>query len=237
LLGYRRHLALRWLPARRHAVPAPQWSMRGAGRLLRALAAADPYAELLAVTPPAFRAHALAAAVAGEVALPAGTAAGARPRAGAVAARLLRAGAIDAAFYLRWDLLPKLDVATMAAHLEGRCPYLDAGVQAAAMALPATARLGKRPLRAAYRGRLPAAVFAQRKRGFALPLDRWFRGELPWLDLLRDARTRHRPHLRAAGLDVAIDRHRRGLADLGRALYLVAAFELWLRSREEPPCG
>jgi asparagine synthase (glutamine-hydrolysing) len=233
LLGYDRHRALRLLPRARWPLPwVPAWSMRRSARLLRAIAAADPYAELLAVTPPAFRERALRLD---------GTRAS-RPepgtRAASAAERLRAAARVDAQQYLRWDLLPKLDVATMAAGIEGRCPYLDAGVRAAAAAEAPLRALGKAPLRAAYRGRLPAAVFAQRKRGFALPLDRWFRSALPWLDLLRDARTRQRDHVRGDALANAIDRHRRGAADLGRALYLVVAWELWLRSHEETaPCA
>ncbi|MGE3171310.1 MAG: asparagine synthetase B [Planctomycetota bacterium] len=240
LLGYARHRALRRLP--RWRLPAPprtaaDWSMGRVARSLRALAAADPYLELLAVTPPAFRREVLTA----EIAAPGSTGPWGpwpgRPR-GPAAERLQHAAAVDRDLYLRWDLLPKLDVATMAAAVEGRCPFLDGEVQRACAALSPLQRLGKRPLRAAYRDRLPAAVFAQPKRGFALPLDRWFRGDLPWLDLLRSARTRARPHLRPGGLDRAIDRHRRGAADLGHALYLVVAFELYLQSLEESvPCG
>jgi hypothetical protein len=61
------------------------------------------------------------------------------------------------------------------------------------------------------------------------PLDRWFRGELPWLDLLAEARTRQRPHLRPGGVAAAVDRHRSGRADLGHGLYLLVAAELHLR--------
>jgi asparagine synthase (glutamine-hydrolysing) len=237
LLGYDRHRALVRLPRRRLRLPLlPRWSMRRPARLLRALAATDPYAELLAVTPPAFRAEVLRLEGALEIGLEPEAAPGV-DGADAATARLRRAAGVDAAHYLRWDLLPKLDVATMAAGVEGRCPYLDASVRAAAAALPPRQVLGKAPLRAAYRARLPAAVLSQQKRGFALPLDRWFRAEVPWLDLLRDARTQEREHLRADGLARAIDRHRAGRADLGHALYLVVAFELWLRSQEAPaPC-
>ncbi|MCA8955308.1 MAG: hypothetical protein KDC87_04495, partial [Planctomycetes bacterium] len=71
-----------------------------------------------------------------------------------------------------------------------------------------------------------------RKRGFALPLDRWLRHD-DWLpDLLSAERTRQRPHLRRDGLVRMLDLHRAGRAQLGHALYLVAALELHLRARE-----
>jgi asparagine synthase (glutamine-hydrolysing) len=223
LLGYARHRAAAWLPRRGWPwLPRRAWSMRKAARLWRALTATDPYAELLAVTPPGFRAEVLAHAYAVPPALPDVVA----------ASKLARVRALDLDGYLRQDLLPKLDVATMAAAIEGRCPFLDAEVRAVAMHLDPAHALGKAPLRAWLAQRLPPAVLNAKKQGFALPLDRWFRGEIPWLDLLRDAKTRQRPHLRASGLDQAIDRHRRGAVDLGHGLYLVVAFEIYLRSQE-----
>lgn len=224
-LGYRRHRAAAWLPARGFRfVPAPQLATSNGARFLRALGAADPYAELLAVAPPEF----LRAAVRLPPArLP--------PTARARSA-LARARVLDRACYLRHDLLPKLDVATMAAGVEGRCPFLDPEVLRA----PASAAdgprqvLGKRPLRAAFAAELPASVSRAGKRGFAIPLDRWLREDSFLPDLLCDARTRQRPHLDADGLQRMLDLHRRGRARLGHALYLIAALELHLRAL---PCA
>jgi asparagine synthase (glutamine-hydrolysing) len=120
----------------------------------------------------------------------------------------------------------------MAAGIEGRCPFLDPAVRAAADQLPPERLLGKQPLRRWLAGRVPVAVLRAKKRGFALPLDRWFRGALPWLDLLRDQRTRQRAHLQVNGIDRALDVHRSGAANLGHALYLLVAFELYLRTQE-----
>ena len=228
MFGYARHRALLRMPSMRLRLPfVSRWSMGMASRSLRALAAEDPYAALLEVTPVAFLSDALSIDGAAQGALANGS--GAR---GARDERLRHAAMLDRDFYLRSDLLPKLDVATMAAQVEGRCPFLDGDLARALDAMPPMQRFGKAPLRRAYAAKLPHAVFAQRKRGFALPLDRWFRGELAMLDLLRDQRTRQRAHVRASGLDRAIDLHRARRADLGRALYLVAAYETWLRTED-----
>ncbi len=234
LFGYARHRAIARMPSFRLPLPgSASWSMRRFARTLRALSARHPYEALLEVTPPAFRAEVLGIGTEDDDrCAPSLAADGSQLRGGDATSRLLHAAAVDRAFYLRSDLLPKLDVATMAAQVEGRCPFLDREVAAAADAIAPLERLGKRPLRKAYADALPPEVFAQRKRGFSLPLDRWFRGELPMLDLLRDAQTRQRSHLRAAGLDRAIDLHRSGACDLGHALYLVAAFETWLRTED-----
>jgi asparagine synthase (glutamine-hydrolysing) len=138
--------------------------------------------------------------------------------------------------YLRWDLLPKLDVAAMAAGVEGRCPFLDREVRALA-APPLPRSLGKRALRAAFAKDLPRVVRSGSKRGFGLPLDAWFRTDLPLLDLVLDQRSLERPHLRRDGVRAAVDRHRQGRADLGHALYLLAAMEIHLRCREEAACA
>jgi asparagine synthase (glutamine-hydrolysing) len=89
---------------------------------------------------------------------------------------------VDVAAYLPYDLLVKTDIATMAHSLEARSPLLDHEVMEFAASLPARAKVfmlrKKRLLRRAYRGRLPAGTLRGRKRGFAVPLDFWFRHEL-----------------------------------------------------------
>ncbi|MBM3975091.1 MAG: asparagine synthase [Planctomycetes bacterium] len=216
-LGYRRYRAL----ARHVALPwlrplAPRLANSYAARWLRAAVAADPAASLLAVTPPAFADLVLADA--GREATPPAAPAG---------DRVLAAQAADLAGYLRLDLLPKVDVAGMAAGLETRCPFLDRDVVDLALAAGRKG-LGKTLLRAAFPD-LPPAVTKLPKRGFALPLDRWFRGDLPWLDLLAEPRTRERPHLRPGGIARAVDLHRAGRADLGHGLYLLVAAETYRR--------
>ncbi len=226
LLGYARHRTLRWpLGLGLPAVARPSWNTSYGARLLRALCSRRPYDTLLEVTPPAFR-HAVLARGDEPSVL------SAQWSLFSSSTRLQAASAIDRDFYLRHDLLPKIDVATMAASVEARCPFLDGEVQRAAQALSPRERDRKKPLRDAFVSALPAVVFAQRKRGFSLPLDRWFRTDLPWLDLLREPRTRQRSHLRKGGLDRAIDLHRSEKQNLGHSLYLVVAFECWLRERE-----
>ncbi|MBL8727213.1 MAG: hypothetical protein JNM25_02200 [Planctomycetes bacterium] len=226
-LGYRRYRALAHLPR----LPwlrwlAPRWSMRYPSRWLRAATATDPALALLAVTPPAFGTEVLAPGFAARRCWR-DDSNGTKRDLAADPVLLARDG--DLAGYLRCDLLPKVDVATMAAAVEARCPFLDDTLPIAAGARD----LGKRPLREAFADDLPPAVFRQPKRGFALPLDRWFRGELPWLDLLAEVRTRQRPHLRPGGIAAAVDRHRSGRGNLGHGLYLLLAYELFLRAQEQ----
>lgn len=223
MLGYDRDRLARWLPARGiPGLPAPAWSQERWARSWRCLAARRPWDVLLEATSPGLRR-----------ALGVGPDRGGAPDLQAsTASRLERARAIEREFYLRKDLLPKLDTALMAAGVEGRCPFLDLEVLAAPeLRGPARSLLGKRPLRDGLVQRLPNAVKNQRKRGFGLPLDDWLRrdGFIP--DLLRSRGTLERGIWDATGLTRLLDAHRSGRRRAGRGLYLVAAYECWLRSR------
>lgn len=228
LLGYRRHRAAAWLPSVGWRwLPSPRRGMGGFARMLRALASSRPYDSLLAVVPPAFE----------EALWPNGIPGGeVAPRARSMHHRsvLERARDLDRHGYLRGDLLPKLDVALMAAGIEGRCPFLDPAMLDSEEVKACSARelLGKRPLRLAYGGALPKAVMRQRKRGLALPVDRWLREDSYLCDLLSDKRCRQRAEWSGQGLSRLLDQHRRRRLNIGRGLYLVAAYELYLRAVE-----
>lgn len=64
--------------------------------------------------------------------------------------------------YLPGDLLPKIDIATMAHSLEARSPFLDHELMEFAASLPGSAKLngasGKAILKTAFRGILPDEV-------------------------------------------------------------------------------
>ena len=80
------------------------------------------------------------------------------------------------------DLLVKMDMATMAASLEARSPFLDHEVAEMALRLPVSYRVRRGRLKAlvrdAYRGVIPREVLAGPKRGFEVPLAAWLAGDL-----------------------------------------------------------
>jgi asparagine synthase (glutamine-hydrolysing) len=86
--------------------------------------------------------------------------------------------AADMALELPSDMLVKVDRMSMAHALETRAPFLDQRVVEWGFALPGQEKLGleglqpqgKRILRRAFRGRLPADVFRRPKRGFEMPV-------------------------------------------------------------------
>ncbi len=81
----------------------------------------------------------------------------------------------DTDFYLPHDLLMKLDGATMAHALEGRCPYLDPDLWGAVNALPRSAWQNKRQARALLHKYGLADVTSKGKKGLTLPLAAWLR--------------------------------------------------------------
>jgi asparagine synthase (glutamine-hydrolysing) len=91
--------------------------------------------------------------------------------------RLQSAQAADAADWLPNDLLTKLDRCLMAHGLEGRTPFLDPAVAAAAFRLPDRMKVrdgrGKWLLRTWLDARVPVAGAFTAKRGFTVPVGEW----------------------------------------------------------------
>ncbi len=89
---------------------------------------------------------------------------------------------VDVESYLPYDLLVKMDIATMANSLEARSPFLDHHVMEFCARLPR--RFKQRGLSKKYLLKrigeklLPAGHVHRPKRGFAVPVGAWMRGEL-----------------------------------------------------------
>ena len=151
---------------------------------------------------------------------------------------------LDIETYLPGDLLLKTDVASMASSLELRSPFLDHRVVELGLSLPDSlktrGRRGKEALRRAFAGELPAEVATRSKKGFGVPLTRWFREELREFtaDLLLDAQARRRGQLRPPTVKRLLDEHLSGRADHGHRLWCLVMLELWQRlyvDSEQPP--
>ena len=95
--------------------------------------------------------------------------------------RLQVAQATDMADWLPHDLLLKLDRCLMAHGVEGRTPFLDSGVTAAAFRLPDALKVrdgrGKWLLRRWLEQHLPAARPFAPKQGFTVPVGAWIAGQ------------------------------------------------------------
>jgi asparagine synthase (glutamine-hydrolysing) len=137
--------------------------------------------------------------------------------------------------YLVDDLLVKADRMSMAHGLEVRSPFLDIDLLELALSIPAHHHLKafdrKRVLKAAVADLLPAEILRRRKRGFAVPLDRWFREDLAsYVTSLVGAQAgRVRRHLVATEVDALLAEHLAGKRDHGQALWALLTLELFLR--------
>jgi len=138
----------------------------------------------------------------------------------------------DLQHYLPFDLLRKMDRASMAVALEVRCPLLDTQVLDLAGHLPTSVLMpGGRPkglLRQVAADLLPPSIVDRPKRGFALPVGRWFKGPL------RDALAAHLQAGELVSLGVSrevamtlFDEHQAGKMDHTHRLFALLMLSLW----------
>jgi asparagine synthase (glutamine-hydrolysing) len=89
---------------------------------------------------------------------------------------------VDIKTYLVDDILTKVDRASMANSLEVRCPLLDHKLMELIAQIPSRLKLhngkGKYIFKKALRGIVPSSILERPKKGFAVPVAEWFRGEL-----------------------------------------------------------
>lgn len=142
--------------------------------------------------------------------------------------------AMDQAGYLTWDILPKVDRASMAASIEVRCPYLDRRVAEAAWRLPLAARVdggrGKVLLRRMLAAIHPLPHLDRPKQGFGVPLEHWLRGPLKaWAeDLLHPSLLKAQGILDPVAVRRAWDEHQSGRRNRQYALWTVLMLQRWL---------
>lgn len=136
--------------------------------------------------------------------------------------------------YLVDDLLPKVDRMSMAHGLEVRSPFLDHHLVEYALRLPRRHRIKgmtlKRILKASVADLLPREVTGRRKRGFAVPLDRWFRTDLQtFVSSMLGPEARLRRHVSGEAVDRLLSEHSQGRAHHGQALWALLTLEIFLR--------
>lgn len=132
------------------------------------------------------------------------------------------------------DLLVKMDMATMAASLEARSPFLDHFLAEFAATLSDRQRLRgwhtKSVLRDAYRGLLPDTIINGRKRGFEVPLVSWLQNDLHELlmDTVGSGSARVRHYLDSSFVDALLNARTMGDRNWGYIVYALLVLELWL---------
>jgi asparagine synthase (glutamine-hydrolysing) len=149
---------------------------------------------------------------------------------------------VDVGTYLAGDLLPKVDIATMAHSLEARSPLLDHHLMEYAACLPADMKLGpggtsKVVLKQALRHIVPDTILHRPKMGFGVPLARWFRHEQRALpaERLLDPSALSRGYLQRSEVERLIREHQTGAADHSLRLWVLLQLDGWHREVVEAP--
>jgi asparagine synthase (glutamine-hydrolysing) len=142
--------------------------------------------------------------------------------------------AVDTLHYLPGDLLPKVDITTMAVSLEARSPFLDHTLVEWAAAIPGDRKLHKgvpkHLLKLALEGLIDDDLIHRQKKGFGVPLGDWLRGPLRDMvyDALTDATARSRGYFRPDRVDALLAAHMAG-QDRSPHVYALLMLELWHR--------
>ena len=142
----------------------------------------------------------------------------------------------DQHHYLPDDILVKVDRATMAHSLEARCPILDDRVIELAAAQSAARHGGpsatKLLFREVIRPWVPPDVLERPKRGFGVPLRRWFQEQMiGWArDILLDPRTGQRGWTRTRQVRALLQQHEEGSRDHAKRIWALVSLELWARA-------
>ncbi len=150
------------------------------------------------------------------------------------------AAAVDRVSYLPGDLLAKVDRCSMLHGLEVRSPFMDHELVALAAGLDERQLIGgggKRMLREAFGGDLPASVFRRRKMGFAVPIGEWFRGEMRGYlrDHVLSGDGLIGQRMKKRVVEQMVDEHETGYRDHAQRLYALLILEMWWKQQTKKP--
>ncbi len=143
--------------------------------------------------------------------------------------------------YLPGDILTKVDMASMRVSLEVRSPFLDHRLVEFMSGVPARCKIrgrcSKYLLKKIGENLVPPEVLYRPKRGFAIPLDRWFRKQVSGYlrEMLLGAESRVATLFRRQTVELLIHDHVVRGIDNSSMLFCLLCLEIWLR--QAPHCG
>jgi len=135
--------------------------------------------------------------------------------------------------YLPGDILAKVDRASMAVSLEARVPFLDADLVDFVMRIPGDLKVtkveSKRLFRTAIAGLVPEFIMSRPKRGFSVPLAKWFRGPLrSRIQALRDPSSALAQYVDRPAVHRLVSEHLIGRRDHSVLLWRLIVLRAWL---------
>lgn len=149
-----------------------------------------------------------------------------------------RAIMADTDLYLPYDLLVKVDIASMANSLEARSPFLDHHLMEFAASLPASYKVRglvkKYILKKAIKGLIPRENIYRRKMGFGVPVGDWLRSDMKDFlhETLLSKKSLGRGYFNPETITRIAEEHVEGRADWTYKLWALLMLELWHESYE-----
>lgn len=142
----------------------------------------------------------------------------------------------DIKTYLPFDLLVKMDIATMSHSLEVRSPFLDHELMEWTAKLPSGFKMhyfmGKNILKKCFKNYLPCEILKRRKMGFGLPVADWLRKK-PLNTFLKDHiisdKSIKRGFFNKQTIMRLINEHESLKVDHGYRLWALLILEIWHR--------
>ena len=143
---------------------------------------------------------------------------------------------IDLKNKLPWNMLVKVDVASMAHGLELRSPLLDRSLVEFAGTIPTSIKFPgyetKPLLRKLAANYLPSEIISRPKKGFSLPVDQWIRNNREYVeDNIRSSSDELGNFLNMDLIDQLMNKHYRSERDSGRQIWLILILSLWFKNQ------
>ncbi|MBI4981599.1 MAG: hypothetical protein HZC15_00390 [Candidatus Omnitrophica bacterium] len=145
---------------------------------------------------------------------------------------------VDTKTYLPDDCLCKVDMMSMKNSLEVRVPFLDHKVVEFVSSIPLEfklkGRISKYVLKKTLKGVLPQQILKQRKLGFTIPLNSWFRSQLKnnAKEILLANDSNSRSFFSMPFVEWMLKEHFENRQDFGAQIFALLVFKLWLRKQE-----
>ncbi len=150
--------------------------------------------------------------------------------------RVTTAEWLDFRTYLMEDVLQKVDRMSMLSSLEVRVPLLDREVINLAFSIPSSMKIKrlnlKYLLKKSFEKDLPKNFFERKKRGFAVPISKWIKGELKEFvkDILNKENLKDFPFLNYKEVETILKEHYEGKQDNRKLIWSLIIFVCWQRT-------
>ncbi len=143
---------------------------------------------------------------------------------------------VDIHTYLPYDILTKIDRASMSVGLEVRAPFLTPEITSFALGCSLQNLVGKRSsgkqiLKNAMRSSLPSTITKRKKQGFGMPISNWFRTTLrDWMThRMLNGELEKSGWFDMQGINHLILSHLSYKVDVSRPILNLLVLESWLR--------